>query len=69
MTLAAAARAIYASRGLLGLFQGFTVTAVRESGWTFGFLGLTPQVKAALQEDSKFCRRNEVAASVSSALL
>eukprot|EP00035_Acanthoeca_spectabilis_P039689 m.64243 g.64243 ORF g.64243 m.64243 type:complete len:500 (+) comp9707_c0_seq1:116-1615(+) len=63
MTLAAAARAIYASRGLLGLFQGFTVTAVRESGWTFGFLGLTPQVKAALQEDSKFCRRNEVAAS------
>jgi hypothetical protein len=33
---------------------------LRESGWTLSFLGLAPMWKKLLQEDSKFCRRNEV---------
>jgi hypothetical protein len=64
-SLFATGKAIISARGVQGLWRGFAATTAREAGWTFGFLGLTPQIRAALQEDSKFCRRNEVAASVS----
>jgi hypothetical protein len=45
------------------LFRGNVPTAFREAAWTCGFFGITPIVKNALQDDSKFCRRNEVAAT------
>lgn len=63
MSLKGTFDALVGSRGLPGLFHGLGPTVLREAGWTFGFLGLTPALKSALQEDSKFCRRNEVVAS------
>ena len=55
--------------GLRGFYRGVTATAVREAGWTFGFLGLAPQIKHALREDSKFFNRNDVAASLAASVL
>mmetsp|Transcript_19583 Transcript_19583/g.36439 ORF Transcript_19583/g.36439 Transcript_19583/m.36439 type:complete len:443 (+) Transcript_19583:281-1609(+) len=49
--------------GLVTLYRGNVMTSFREAAWTCGFFGITPILKRELQEDSKFCRRNEVAAT------
>ena len=49
--------------GIRGLYRGNTPTAFREAAWTCGFFGATPALKKALQDDSKYLRRSEVAAS------
>lgn len=49
--------------GINTLYRGNIPTAFREAAWTCGFFGITPILKRELQEDSKFCRRNEVAAT------
>ncbi|GMI39757.1 hypothetical protein TrCOL_g6011 [Triparma columacea] len=49
--------------GMGTLYRGNIPTAFREAAWTCGFFGITPILKKELQEDSKFCRRNEVAAT------
>ena len=48
---------------LATLYRGNVMTSFREAAWTCGFFGITPILKRELQEDSKFCRRNEVAAT------
>lgn len=57
------------SKGWTGLQRGFSTTMLRETGWTFGFLGVAPVLKKSLQEDSKFFRRNEVAASAAASVV
>ena len=49
--------------GVCGLYRGNAPTAFREAALTCGFFGATPALKETLQDDSKYLRRNEVAAS------
>ena len=60
---------IMAKGGISTLFRGNAPTAFREAAWTCGFFGITPILKKALQDDSKFCRRNDVAATVISCVI
>jgi len=52
-----------------GLYRGVTATMIREAGWTFGFLGLAPKIKAGLRDDSKFFHNSDVAASLAASLI
>ena len=62
-------RQIWSATGAGGFFRGLGATAAREAGWTFGFLGLAPEMKRALRDDSKFFNNNEVAASLAASIL
>eukprot|EP00039_Didymoeca_costata_P001454 m.52634 g.52634 ORF g.52634 m.52634 type:complete len:505 (+) comp10807_c0_seq1:193-1707(+) len=68
LSVAATLQEIVRAKGLAGTMRGFSATTAREIGWTVGFLGCTPIFKSTLQEDSKFFRRNDIAASVASSL-
>jgi len=64
-----ACRELVRTSGFQSLFRGNAPTAFREAAWTCGFFGITPIVKRALQDDSKFCRRNEVAATALASII
>ena len=55
--------------GIRGLYRGNAPTAFREAAWTCGFFGATPALKETLQDDSKYLRRNEVAASAIASII
>ena len=65
-TMTGAISEIWATQGLSGLMRGIVPTIIREAGWVFGFLGLSPTIKVTLQDDSRFFRRNDLAASAAS---
>eukprot|EP00040_Diaphanoeca_grandis_P025049 m.138360 g.138360 ORF g.138360 m.138360 type:complete len:508 (-) comp29986_c0_seq1:214-1737(-) len=60
---------IVKSNGWAGLYRGWLPTLLRETGWTFGFLGLTPNLTKILQDDSKFFRSNGVAATAAASVI
>ena len=62
-SLVNACKDLVGTSGIKSLFRGNVATAFREAAWTCGFFGATPVIKSGLQNDSKFFRRNEVAAS------
>lgn len=68
-SISSTTRDIIRAKGIRGLFRGISTTTLRETGWTFGFLGVAPVLKTTLQEDSKFFRRNEVAASAAASVV
>ncbi|KAJ1458377.1 mitochondrial carrier domain-containing protein [Pelagophyceae sp. CCMP2097] len=55
--------------GLPTFFRGNVATVAREAAWTCGFFGVTPYIKQALQEDSKYFRQHEVAAAACASIV
>jgi len=62
-SVASTLKDVWSTSGLRGMMRGFAPTTWREMGWTGGLFGLQSTFKIAVQEDSKFFRRNEVASA------